>query len=107
MRIWTRVYNPWTMGGPVSRIISTDVEPIEGPFDLGKGHKGYLVFGPTQRSFIVEAMTGGIVGTKRDVVRADVADGDPEFMEKQLAEAKLDAEKAERLEPAAFWALVR
>lgn len=86
MRVWKMGYFPFTLGGPVHQPISAEL-PAEGPFDLGGGYEGYLVTAPNGDVMVAEASSGGIVGGDLDFVRRDIADGDPEVMARQVADA--------------------
>lgn len=107
IRIWTQCHRPFMMGGDVHRPIATVVN-AEGPFDLGKGFKGYLITNPKGNVSVVEAESGGIVADSLDAARKDIADcADLTAMKKQVAEATERGKYAENMTPAEFWGLFK
>lgn len=84
IKMWTWGYFPFVMGGDTYQPISTEVEAV-GPFDLGKGYQGYFTVDPkTGRTFVVESVTGGIVGSFIEDVQRDIAEGDEAIMAQQI-----------------------
>ena len=106
MEIGLKSYRPFVMGGPTCSYIKCDVS-AEGPYDLGGGYQGYLVTAPDGTTYVADAISGGIVGPSLEAVRADIQQGDPEFMVRQVEEAKVGISKATLLSPDEFWALFR
>ena len=100
-RIWTLGYFPFTMGGNVNRSICTDVE-IKEEEKLGKGIVGWLVDTPRGER-VCEATTGAIVGNSFEKVKQNIADATQDMVDKQIADAKELARKAEHFEPGDFW----
>lgn len=101
--IWTRAYRPFIMGGNVNAPIRIEAEGTA--VNLGRGFNGFSVPTPAGGEVIVDAASGGIVGTSLEQVRSDVAQGDLRIMRKQIADAVEDAKKAEPVEASEFWTM--
>lgn len=102
MRIWTVGYRPFIMGGNVNAPVCIETEAT-GPFDLGKGWKGYVVVAPSGKTFVAESITGAIVGSTIEEVRADVATAAESIMIRQIEDAKKRAAEAEAVSADVFW----
>ncbi len=102
MRIWTEAYTPFIMGGDCNAPIICEV-PVHGPFDFGKGFQGFLAVSPHGRVVVVEAETGGVVGSSVTAVRLDVEAADSVVMEVQIADAKKRVLKVRTVSPEEFW----
>lgn len=102
MKIWTRNYRPFIMGCDVNAPMMADV-PVVGPFDLEKGYQGYLAVSPAGNTFVVESLTGGIVGDSIEEVRADISDADEEFMRQQIVTANELSKRAYMVTPEVLW----
>ena len=101
--VWTAAYTPFIMGGDVNAPILTTV-PAAGPFDLGRGFKGYLVTAPSGKTFVAEATTGAFVGPTIESVKKDIAKcTDIMLMKMQVSEAAELKKKARRVAPERFW----
>lgn len=107
MKVWTTYYRPFILGGNVNAPVHCILEPAAGPFDLGKGYKGYLVVAPSGKTYIVEAITGGIVGNTIEEVRDDVAVGDEEVIEKQIEDAFSLSKESFQVSPDVFWKMLK
>lgn len=94
------------MGGNVNAPVSCEVEAL-GPFDLGAGYQGFLVVAPSGKTFVAESITGGIVGSTVDEVRADVASADKEMMARQIENALKRGQEAVAVSVDEFWRLLR
>ena len=106
MRIYTRGYRPFVMGGSVHYFLATEVEASE-HFDVGQGISCRLVVAPNGATFCVEAETGAIVGSTPAEVKQDMAEADPEVVQKQITQARHDSASAEEVPPQRFWELMR
>ncbi len=104
--IWVPCYRPFIMGGDVNRPVKCEIE-AQGPFDIGKGFKAYLVSKPGGRFAVAEATTGAIVGDTLEEVRADIKDGSAAVMRKQVAESAIQVARAFTVEPDEFWSLMK
>jgi glycine/D-amino acid oxidase-like deaminating enzyme len=104
--IWTYGHRPFVMGGAVDYPMGTEVE-ADGPHDLGKGYTGYLVTAPNGKTFVAESETGAIVGADLDFVRNDIKESDPEVVKKQIAHAREELKRLERVTPEQFWTAMR
>jgi len=102
MIIWIHSYTPFIMGGDVHAPVATDV-PATGPFDIGAGYQAYMVASPSGRTFVVEGITGAIIGSTIERVRKDVATADRDVMAAQIANAEKWAKRANVVKPAEFW----
>jgi hypothetical protein len=106
MKIWTRAYRPFLMGGNVNAPIICDV-PVSGPFDIGGGQQGYLAVSPKGHTFVAESVTGAIVGSTIKDVKTDIATADPP--RKRAPDGAADepppsaAQQCERLSEPAEW----
>ena len=102
MEIWGTSYRPFALGGDVHQPVKCDV-PVEGPYELGLGYEGFLVNTTDDRTFVVEAASGGIVGETLEQVREDIAQGDPEMMKQQIKDGLEQRDRARKIEPETFW----
>ena len=105
VKIWTRAYRPFIMGGNVHAPIGCEVD-ASGPYALGAGYMGYLVVSPTGRTFVAEKTSGALVGPSLQEVRADVAAASWRVMEKQVDEALKLRESVVWLEADRFWRMM-
>ena len=106
IRIWTEAYRPFTMGGDVRRPVATEVV-ASGLLNLGGGYKGYVVKAPNGETRVVEATSGAIVGLTLAEVMDDIREASPEVMRTQIANARERAKKADTVDEAEFWRLMR
>ncbi len=106
MRIWTEAYRPLIMGGDCNAPIICDV-PVTGPFDLGKGHQGFLAVSPNRKTFVAESITGAIVGSTVEAVRKDIKIADEAVMEEQVTSARRRVLRANTVSRDEFWNLLR
>ena len=100
--IMTRAYQPFIFGGKVEYNIKTTVEG-DGPHDIGKGYKAYVIKTPKGKTRIAEATSGALIGPSLKAVIKDVAAGSAAIMKKQVGTAVKAAKKAKVLEPDEFW----
>ena len=105
LRIYTFFYFPFTMGGDVwqPRACEVDEEQLDGPHYLGRDYRGYLISTPGGHFVVAEATTGALIGPNLQEVCKDVATGDPELMDRQMEQAKVDSTRAQLIEPEEFW----
>lgn len=99
-----RQSTPFALGGKF-RFIKCEIE-IEGPLiDLGKGFEGYLAVSPDgTKTYVIEHISGGIVGNTIEQVEADiVACDDQEMMAEQVDQACEDMKKAISVSEEEFW----
>jgi len=104
LKVWTRAYRPFIMGGDINAPIATKVK-VGDPVCLGHNIKIYVVTSPTGHIHIAESTTGGFVGIDLEQVKSDIAAADPEVIKSQLVEAAQEVKKAQMMEPKKFWAL--
>lgn len=105
LKIWTRAYRPFILGGNCHYQLSTTVE-VDKAVSLGKGFKGHIVTAPNGETLIAEATSGGLVGPDLKSVRKDVKEGPKEVMVEQIAEGVKLREKSEEVEPEKFWQMM-
>lgn len=106
LTIWTEAYRPFLMGGDCNAPISTEVDTVDPPIDLGHGIEVYVITSPSGTCHIVEATTGALIGTDIDSVRRDVESADTEVMQRQIAEASERKIKANPVNEDQFWRLL-
>ena len=102
IKVWTKDYRPFIMGGDCHQPMACEVKAT-GPFPLGKGYKGYLIFSPRGKTFVVESKTGALVGSTIDEVKNDIKNAKPEFIKNQIKEAVIQSKKARKVEESYFW----
>lgn len=107
MKVWTEAYRPFIVGGDVNAPVSCDLEPASSPLELGKGYMGVIVVSPVGKTFIVEVITGGIVGKYIDEVRKDVEDSDEEVLRAQIEIGKRRSEETVPVTQQEFWRVLR
>lgn len=105
LTIWTEAYSPFIVGGDVNAPICTTVE-IDEPIDMGSGIKAYLITSPFGKTYVVESITGGIVGNSIKEVRKDIECGNEKVMSKQVQNAKERIKKARHLSVEEFWKIM-
>ena len=105
MKIWTIRHNPWVMGGRVDSPIATTVVPTSGPHAMPFDNTVYVVTNPAGGVHIIEASTGGMVGTSLDEVRQGLEQSNAAEISEQLEEAAVVAASAKVLTPDEFWDL--
>ncbi len=106
LKIWTRAYQPFIMGGDVHAPIGTEVE-VGKAVSVGKGFKCHVIISPKGHVHIAEATTGAFVGTSLEQVKADVKAGGLKVMRKQVAEAAELRERVRWQSEAEFWSMFR
>jgi hypothetical protein len=104
--IWSEAYRPFIMGGNVHAPLKTSVPATE-LVDLGKGYKGYIVTSPRGKTFVIESITGGIVGDSLEVVRKDVEQADETVVKEQINAGLKRFKECEAVSPAQFWNALR
>ena len=73
MVVWKYQYRPFTLGGNVHQPIKCGLD-VTGPFDV-EGYEVYVTISPSGETFIVDAISGGIIGDSIEQVRTDVLAG--------------------------------
>lgn len=101
-RVWTWGHRRDGNGDRANYPLAADVAAT-GPFPLGKGYFGYLVRAPDGHTFVAEAKTGAFFGSTIAEVSADVAEGDPDVIDEQIANYEGDLPDLEVVEPEEFW----
>lgn len=107
MKVWTTHHRPFIIGGNVNASVHCELEPNAGPFILGKGYLGYLVVAPSGKTYIVEAITGGIVGNTIEQVRADVAVGEDKVIAQQIKDNFELSLETFPVTPDVFWKMLK
>lgn len=107
MKVWTQAYRPFILGGNVHAPICCDIEPASACIDLGKGYQGMSIVSPGGKIFVVEVITGGIVGSSVSEVQADVSTADEAVMKQQIEDGLRQAENADWVTPQEFWRQLR
>lgn len=103
VRMWTRCYRPFMMGGNVNRHIATTL-PIDGEVDLGRGFKGYAVLDGMGGVRYVCAVSGGLLGDDLKAIQDDIAAcPKTKIMTDQIAKMAEAGKTAEEMPPAEFW----
>lgn len=91
MKIWTRAYNPFTMGGTVNKNIATEVEVNDSDwFELANGFYGAKL----GNGFYVDKVSGGLLGKDLDLIKEDIKSSTKEVINAQLQEMKLECDRA-------------
>jgi len=106
LKVFTVGYFPFTMGGNVWRPICCEVE-VDGPHDIGKGYKGYVVTAPNGKTFIAEATSGAFVGPDLKTVKEDITLGEKNVMVEQVAKAVEQSKGAKEITPDEFWGMLK
>ena len=104
LKVWTKAYRPFLMGGNVNAPVSTVVEvgePVEADNDI----KLHEIKSPQGTTHVVESTTGAFVGTDIEQVKKDIKNADPEVIQDQLENAKRELEACDALDSEAFWKL--
>lgn len=86
MEVWTRAYRPFIMGGDCNASVKCRL-PVDGPYDIGKGFKAYLVTGSDGTTRVAEAVSGGLIGPDLESVRKDVKAATKKVMKQQVKDA--------------------
>ena len=105
MKIYTKMYFPFTMGGDVWQARSCEVpeEMLDGPHYLGRDYRGYLITTPHGHYVVAEATTGALVGPNLKEVIEDIKTGDWDLMDSQMEQAQIDSTQAQPMDPDEFW----
>lgn len=103
MKVWTRAYRPFILGGDVHAPICCDLEPATNQFDLGKGFVGVIVVSPMGKKFVVELQSGGIVGNSIMAVRKDIESSDKETIDIQVEQMAEVGKTAIVVSEPEFW----
>jgi hypothetical protein len=106
LKVFTLGYFPFTMGGNVWQPICCEVE-ADGPHDIGKGYKGYVITAPNGKTFIAEATTGAFVGPDLKTVKEDITLGEESVMVEQVAKAMEQSKQAKEMTPDKFWGMLK
>jgi hypothetical protein len=106
MRVWTRAYRPFIMGGDVNRHICTDVQ-VQGPIELGRGYKAWVLVKPTGGCLYVEEVTKALIGDDLEMIKNDVAAADVQVMDKQLSDESRNGKTASYVSPDEFFRLLK
>jgi hypothetical protein len=106
LKMWTKSYRPFVMGGSVNYLVGCELETPE-EVDLGKGVVGYVVLTPKGSTAIAEKTSGAIVGTSLQDVREDIDSCGAEMMADQLAAACCQVKDVRWVSPEKFWTLYR
>jgi hypothetical protein len=110
MKIWTRRAAPFRLGG-TTELIATEVTGEPFSFASFIGYNFHAFRNPISGAYhVAEAESGALVGFHEDSaaralsqVMNDVADGDPEYMRKQVEDGKRERDAATVLTPDEFW----
>lgn len=91
MKIWTRTYSPFTMGGNVNRNIATEVELDDSDwFEIANGFYGAKL----SNGFYVDKISGGLLGKDLDMIVEDIKSSTEEIINAQLQDMKLECDRA-------------
>lgn len=104
--VWTIAHRPWIMGGRVNGPVKVKLDVV-GDIDLGKGARVGLTMSPAGTPWYVELVSGGLMGKELEVIRADVAEADPDVISKQLEDGKEQCRTADVVSSDEFWGLLR
>lgn len=103
IRIYCKSYRPFILGGNVHAMLTTTVE-AQGPFNLGKGFKGFVVTAPTGNTYVVEETSGGVVGDTINAVKKDIAAcSDKKIMMQQILDCARESKGATTVSREEFW----
>jgi hypothetical protein len=100
----------WTIGklGPFQIVgfpefpLVTTV-PAEGPFDIGKGYKAYLVTAPNMTTFVVESQSKAVVGSTIEQVKRDMMGAEDPQSQIDSAISWRKTRKDSVVAPEEFW----
>lgn len=100
MRVYTKKYNPWVLGGPTTCLFATEIDEYE-VVDLGRGYFGIAFYNTIRKEWLIaEKKSGGVIGiaeTKEAAVatvKEDMKEGTNAVIDKQIKEAKAESKKA-------------
>jgi len=99
--IWTTRNNPFGLGKTIDYVGC--VLDCNGPFNLGKGFKGWVATAPNGKKFVAEHETGAIVGNDLELVKTDVANASKQTIMEQLGEALKNLPRVQILSTDQFW----
>lgn len=103
LRVWTRGYRPFILGGNVHAPLATDLE-VHKAFKIGRGLSAYVVINPVSgQTHVAESTTGAFVGDTIAAVRKDMEDADPKVVKEQMKWAAKKAKKARVVSTEEFW----
>ena len=103
--IWTTRNNPFSLGKKIDYVGC--VLNCKGPFDLGKGYKGWVAIAPNGKKFVAEHETGAIIGNSLKQVKDDIAAGDEEVIREQMVEALKNLQRVQIVSTDQFWSGLR
>lgn len=101
---WATDNSFMTFGRPIYYPLVAKIE-CKGPYDLGKGQKGYLVVAPNGKTFVAEATTGAFIGKDIKSVQEDVASTTADVCNQQVADAakELKRKDVKTVDADEFW----
>lgn len=107
IKIFTRAYRPFLMGGDVHAPVACEAEVADVEYDFGQGFRGYLVHAPNGQTAVVEKRSGAIVGWSLDEVRRDIKEAKSiDMMGEQVIAAVEQSKQADKISEKEFWALM-
>ncbi len=107
MKIWTQAYRPFMMGGNVNAPITAEVEVSDNEMYVGKGYSIRTAISPKGKLFVVDVITGRIVGNDIEQVGKDISEGDENVMEKQIKDILEYKKTCDSISEEEFWNLLR
>jgi hypothetical protein len=106
IKIWTKAYLPWRLGGDGRGAISTIVK-YQKVVKLGHGYQGVVVKAPDGSTVVAERETGAIIGSSVRMVHEDVSSGNKKVMKDQMAWARKELQNAQPVTEEKFWTMLK
>jgi len=104
MKVWTKAYRPFIMGGNVNADVVADIQ-LNGQINVG-GTGLVMIQAPNGDLIWVCATTGGLLGEDLDSIRKDLAESNALVLAQQMIDMKDRGEKADPVTTEEFWKLL-
>lgn len=91
MKIWTRTYTPFIMGGNINKNLATEIEFNDSDwFELANGFYGTKL----KNGFYVDKISGGLLGKDLNMIVNDIKSSTKEIIDEQLKDMIMERDKA-------------
>lgn len=107
MKIWTQAYRPFIMGGNVNAPVMAEVEVSDNEMYVGKGYSVRFARSPKGKLFVIDIITGGIIGNDIEQVGKDIFEGDEDVMRKQIEDMLEYKKTCDAISEEEFWNLLK
>lgn len=105
MRVFTRAYRPFLMGGNCNANLAAEIETVRTV--TVHSYTLHLIVSPDgKKEAWVDDVSGGLVGGNLGEVENDIAKADRTFLDLQLEEQRIVGEAAEPVDADEFWSHV-